>query len=117
MTEKLLAVTKIINPVNSAPVVSTTKTENNFFGDFFATTSLPPVELLFRGLRVVSVVFAIVFINILLVGAMKYVIASGRDDAVRECRGKVVMGGIGTMVAFFLYYFASVALLKIENGG
>jgi len=110
--ETFLAI--MLNPVNQ-PKTATVK--ENFFGQFFSSASLPPAELLFRGLRVVAVVFAIVFINVLLIGAMKYMVASGRDETVSECRQKIVFGGAGTVLMFFLYYLASIALVKIESGG
>lgn len=75
------------------------------------------LEFFFRGLRVVAVVFAIFSICTLLVGSFKYMVASGRDEEVIKCRYKIIVGGIGAVVMIFLYYFASLVLAEIVNGG
>ena len=112
MKEILLAVTKTINPTHTT-VKNTTESSS----DSFLTVISDPVliEFLFRGLRVVAVVFAIASICTLLIGSFKYMIVSGRDEAVQKCRRQIIVGGAGAAVTIFLYYFASLSLVKIAG--
>jgi hypothetical protein len=80
-----------------------------------AAASLDPRlwEFLWRGLRVVAVVFAIASICSLLVGAFRYMVVSGNDENVMKCRRRIIVGGTGAAVMIFLYYFASLMLIKM----
>lgn len=113
MKETLLAVAKTINSAHTA--VKTTAASS--FDSFLGSMTEPSLEFLFRGLRVVAVVFAIVSICTLLVGSFKYMVASGRDEEVLKCRYRIIVGGVGATVTIFLYYFASLVLVKIVGGG
>lgn len=114
MKESLLAVVKVINTTHETTKdVANTQTNSSASGSFFVSTSMPPVELIFRGLRVAAVFFGLLFILTLLRGAFKYMVSSGRDETVSLCRGMILTGGIGVLVMFFLYIFASTQLLKL----
>jgi hypothetical protein len=72
-------------------------------------------ENILRGLRVLALVFAILFINILLVGSFRYIVMSG-DDNVAKSRRDIAIGLTGTLLAFCVYFWASAVLIKAKVG-
>ncbi|MFH1252812.1 MAG: hypothetical protein V1664_00555 [Candidatus Uhrbacteria bacterium] len=81
--------------------------------DFNSTPFLAPENLL-RLVRVLALVFAILFINILLVGSFRSMI-NGLDDSVAKSRREIVIGLSGTLVVFFIYFWASAMLVKLQT--
>lgn len=112
MKETLLAVAKTINATHTT-VKNTAVSSSDYISQLGSESSM---EFLFRGLRVVAVVFAVASICTLLTGSFKYMISSGRDDEVRKSRRQVIIGGVGTVLMIFLYYFASSWLERIVGG-
>lgn len=75
----------------------------------FSLSDISP-DLIWRGLRVVATLFGILFINILLAGAFRYAVSSGRDDVVVECRREIIIGLLGTAAMLCLFFIASATL-------
>ena|GEM_PF-4112211 len=119
MKESLLAVVKTINATHQTtqPVSNTPAAASPSLGSFFASASMPPMELVFRGARVMAVFFGILFLLTMLRGSFKYIVSSGRDDTVTLSRRMIFIGGAGVLVMFFLYTLASAELLKILANG
>lgn len=114
MKEVLLAVVKTVSATNQTnQAVSGQPAATLSPGAFFASIPMPPLELVYRGVRVVAVFFGILFLLTLLRGAFKYIVCSGRDDTVIQCRRTIITGAVGVLVMFFLYFFASSGLLHL----
>lgn len=116
MKDVLLATVKTINAVKSTnQSISNGTNETSSVGSFFASDSMLPMEFVFRSLRVAAVFFGILFLLTLLQGSFKYIISSGRDEVVTQCRRMIVVGGTGVLVMLFLYAMASSWLFKLLN--
>jgi len=101
------------NAVNSPPAVK------GSFLDYLPMQSLNSVqtlELFFRFLRIASAVFAILFIFLLLQGALQYITSSGADDRVRHCRYLVFVGAAGMIIMFCIYMIATSGLIRLAAG-
>jgi hypothetical protein len=110
----LLAVVKSVNSVNSINQTTVSKPAvSSSAGSFFASSTMLPMEFIYRSLRVAAVFFGILFLLSLLQGAFKYIVSSGRDEVVSKSRRMVVTGVIGVLVMFVLYILASSWLLKL----
>ncbi|MFA6131813.1 MAG: hypothetical protein WC702_01940 [Patescibacteria group bacterium] len=113
MKETLLAVVKSINATNQSNQAAVNETTVSSTGSFFASSSMLPMEFVFRSLRVAAVFFGLLFLLTILQGAFKYIVSSGRDETVSKSRRMIVTGGIGVVVMIFLYILASSWLINL----
>ena len=79
------------------------------------TFSTVQVELVYRIVRVLSVVFSILFINMILIGSFSYMVTSN-DDKVLAARKQIIIGATGTIFFICLYLMATAAILRLEAG-
>lgn len=113
----LLTAPAVLAAANAASRASTKpKTSESWLTSAFSSisSSLPDVspDLIWRGLRVAASLFGILFINILLAGAFRYSISSGRDDMVAASRRQIIIGLLGTTAMLCLFFIASAALSR-----
>jgi hypothetical protein len=99
--------------VTTTTVANTaTEGETEMFSTLLSASS---IEIAYRIVRVLSVVFALLFINMILAGSFRYMVTS-IDDNVLKARKNIIVGSLGTMVFICLYFLATAAIVRIEAG-
>ena len=99
-----------------------TKTTANKDNGFSAVSSLwtdlktapfLSAENILRFSRILSLIFAILFINVVLIGAFRYIVTSN-DDKVAKSRREIVIGLVGVLLTFCVYFWISAILVKMK---
>lgn len=100
-----------------AAAQASSKTNDPFGGwsgwfDDFKTSPFFSAENILRGARVLSLFFAIFFINLVLVAAFRYIVTTN-DEKVAKSRQEIAIGLTGTILVFCFYFWASTVLVKM----
>ncbi|MBI4598834.1 hypothetical protein HY734_01405 [Candidatus Uhrbacteria bacterium] len=69
-------------------------------------------QIFFRGARVVTLLFTILFIHMIFLGSFKIMVASGKNEKVMQARRQIVIGVLGTMAMLILFIVASATITR-----